>query len=85
MIQEGLLWFDDNPHRTMTDKLARAVQRYQQKYGHNPDVCYVNPAPLNGQDLSTDTVKVVPAKSVLPYHFWLGIYKKANRLQINSG
>jgi len=74
MIQEGLLWFDDNPTRPVRDKIERAVQRYQQKYGHNPDVCYVHPAQLKEGDLSlAEDVKVLPAKSVLPHHFWLGI------------
>ena len=72
MIQEGLLWFDDSPTRTASDKIGNAVRRYQQKYGHNPDVCYVHPAQL-GEDLSVEDVKVLPAKSVLPHHFWLGI------------
>jgi hypothetical protein len=78
MIQEGLLWFDDNPTRPVTDKIERAVQRYQQKYGHNPDVCYVHESEIRMQlkegDLRlAEDVKVVPAKSVLPHHFWLGI------------
>jgi hypothetical protein len=74
MIQEGLLWFDDNPTRAIGDKVERAVQRYQQKYGHNPDVCYVHPAHLKEGELSlADGVKVLPAKSVLPHHFWLGM------------
>ena len=83
MIQEGLLWFDDHPTRPVADKIERAVQRYQQKYGHNPDVCYVHESetiglPIGAQLKESDLrlaedVKVVPAKSVLPHHFWLGI------------
>jgi hypothetical protein len=74
MVQDGLLWFDDHPTRPVSDKIKRAVQRYQQKYGHNPDVCYVHPAQLKEGDLSlAEDVKVLPAKSVLPHHFWLGI------------
>jgi hypothetical protein len=82
MIQEGLLWFDDDPARATGDKIARAAQRYRQKYGHSPDVCYVHPAHLKeggtplkgvlGMGLSEE-IKVLPAKSVLPHHFWLGV------------
>jgi len=74
MIQEGLLWFDDDPERAMGDKIARAAQRYRQKYGHSPNVCYVHPAHLKegGMGLSEE-IKVLPAKSVLPHHFWLGV------------
>jgi hypothetical protein len=70
---EGLLWFDDSETRPVAQKIARAVARYQQKYHHDPDVCYVHPSTLNGQDLSTEAVKVLPARSVLPYHFWVGV------------
>ena len=78
MIQEGLLWFDDDPVRATSDKIARAVQRYQQKYGHRPDVCYVHPAHLKEGDVQpSDGIKVLPAKSVLPYHFWLGTQPEA--------
>ena len=74
MIQQGLLWFDDTPTRATSDKIAHAVARYRQKYGHAPDVCYVHPAHLNEGEVSlADGVKVLAAKSVLPNHFWLGI------------
>jgi hypothetical protein len=74
MIQEGLLWFDDDPARATGDKIARAAQRYRQKYGHSPDVCYVHPAHLKESSLGlSEEIKVLPAKSVLPHHFWLGV------------
>jgi len=75
MIQEGLLWFDDDPARTTGEKIARAAQRYRQKYGHSPDVCYVHPWQLKGRGigLSDGGIQVLPAKSVLPHHFWMGM------------
>ena len=84
MIQEGLLWFDDNPTRPVSDKIERAVQRYQQKYGHTPDVCYVHESEIRAQlkegELSlAEGVKVLPAKSVLPHHFWLGMAEATNK------
>lgn len=76
MIQEGLLWFDDSPTRATADKITRAIVRYRQKYGHNPDICYVNPACLAPSDMSEGAaVQVLAAKSVLPYHFWLGVHE----------
>ena len=79
MIQEGLLWFDDTATRPLADKVALAAQRYQQKYGHVPEVCYVHPDELKGQNASADTVKVLPAKMVLPHHFWLGVEIKSSK------
>jgi hypothetical protein len=74
MIIEGLLWFDDHPTRPVADKIERAVQRYTQKYGHAPDVCYIHPG--EGEADPAGSVKVLPAKSVLPYHFWIGVENK---------
>jgi len=90
MIQEGLLWFDDSPSRAVTEKIERAVQRYQQKYGHHPDVCYVHPAHLKEGEVSvadalgTTGVKVLPAKSVLPHHFWLGTLSQPGKGQTGA-
>jgi hypothetical protein len=80
VIQEGLLWFDDSPTRAMADKIGNAVRRYHQKYGHNPDVCYVHPAHLNEGHVSlADGIQVLPAKSVLPHHFWLGVLESSEK------
>ncbi len=81
MIQEGLLWYDDDPGRSIADKVSRAVQRYQQKHGHAPDVCYVHPGQVREEGLRVGVVniglvKVLPAKTVLPHHFWLGVLDK---------
>ena len=72
---DALLWFDDDPVRATSDKITRAVQRYQQKYGHSPDVCYVHPSALPGGELNVGQVKVLPAQTVLLHHFWLGTNK----------
>ena len=74
MIQEGLLWFDDSPTRAIADKIANAVARYRQKYGHEPDVCYVHPGNLyTAMTTVVAGVQVLAAKSVLPNHIWLGV------------
>ena len=79
MIQEGLLWFDSTKNRTLADKVRRAVQRYEQKHGHRPDVCCVHPY-NQGDVTEVDGIKVLTAKTVLPFHFWLGVLtKKAKR------
>jgi hypothetical protein len=75
-MQEGLLWFDDNPGRSLTDKVERAVKRYQQKYGHVPNVCYVHPTMIDtGEARPMRAVRVLPARTVLPNHFWVGRLK----------
>ena len=71
-MREGLLWFDDTV-RSLTDKIARAAERYQLKYGHTPNVCYVHPTMVNTQETQLGALRVLPTRTVLPNHFWLGV------------
>lgn len=73
-MKTGLLWFDNDPKTSLDEKVARAAAHYRQKYGRSATQCYVNPSLLA---TATDTVvagiRVKSSKTVLPYHFWLGI------------
>src|SRR5579862_2101450 len=40
----GLLWFDDDARRPISQKIAEAVQRYRERVGYEPTVCQLNPA-----------------------------------------
>jgi hypothetical protein len=71
MIQEGLLWFDDDPRWPTSAIVARAAARYKQKYGRKPNVCYVHPLTVIDQD-HVGEVEIMKATTVLPHHFWLG-------------
>lgn len=45
----GLLWFDDDPRRSVGEKAAAAARRYVEKFGRLPNVCYVHPSMLGGE------------------------------------
>ena len=82
----GMLWFDDDPKRTITEKVERAAQHYHAKYGVTPNLCYANPNTVV-EDAKALTIKLATAKagkdtqqvtvrqarSVLPNHFWIGV------------
>jgi len=36
-------------------------------------VCYVNPGQVSERELNIGPVKVLPAQTILPHHFWLGV------------
>lgn len=73
-MKQGLLWFDNDPKGSLEEKIARAAERYSQKFGHRPDTCYVNPQLVSSQEIVTSNgVRVMAAKHVLPHHFWLGV------------
>ena len=82
-MKEGLLWYDDSPGRDLADKVGRAAQRYRQKFGAAPDVCYVHPSALgsngNGKVRKVGKVRVASLPSVLRHHFWLGREEKRRK------
>lgn len=77
-MNEGLLWYDDDPGRDLAEKIGRAARRYRQKFGTSPDVCYVHPSALggNGKVRKVGEVSVAPLPSVLRHHFWVGREEK---------
>ena len=77
-MREGLLWYDDDPARDLTEKIGRAARRYRQKFGTSPDVCYVHPSAVsgNGKGRRVGKLHVAPLPSVLRHHFWLGREEK---------
>jgi len=80
-MKSGLLWYDADSKASLPDKVTRAAQRYRQKLGRCPTLCYVHPTVLAGYELElacrldggiTIRVRMVAAAQVLPHHFWLG-------------
>lgn len=69
----GMLWLDNDPARTLADKVARAVAHYQEKYGRLPMVCYINPNAIpDGMAMGAAAgVLIVQDKHTLPHHFLL--------------
>ncbi|MBN1954615.1 MAG: hypothetical protein JW900_06140 [Anaerolineae bacterium] len=75
----GLLWFDNDSRRGLKEKVLRAADHYQQKYGQRPNLCFVHPSMLkeNGDDeFRADGVQVRSGRAVLPHHFWIGVADK---------
>jgi len=76
----GMLWYDDDTKRKLDEKVARAAQYYQTKYGVAPTVCYLHPSML--ADPTDDapprpavagSVQLRSARTVLLNHFWIGL------------
>jgi len=70
----GMLWFDDSG-RPLNEKLNRAVDYYQEKYGETPTLCLVNPATLQKHEKDGVGMEIRGAALVMPDHFWVGIDK----------
>lgn len=68
----GMLWLDDDKRLTIDEKVKRAADYYQNKYGRSPDMCLVNKAML-AEEMRVDNIQVRPVRYVLPNHFWVGV------------
>ena len=72
-LKTGLLWYDDDPDRTLAQKIERAAVRYEQKLGERPTICLVDRKVLEeGAQLEIDGILVESSRSVLAKHLWLG-------------
>ena len=71
-MRVGWLWFDNDPGRTVEEKIQHAAERYRVKFGRTPDTCYVHPEAIAEEEWQCGAVHVVAARHILPHHFWLG-------------
>lgn len=78
-MQNGMLWFDKDPHTTLADKIERAADYYRQKYGRTPEVCLVHPSMLGKNEKLPGKIAVRPYRPVLPGYLWIGLGDSASR------
>ena len=71
-MNTGMMWLDTDSKLSLDEKIRRAAEYYQQKYGQQPDTCLVNKVMLAAEK-RVDMIEVHPARNVLPNHFWVGM------------
>ena len=80
----GMMWLDDDKRRSLEDKIRRAAEYYEHKYGQSPNQCYVNSNVIDVEK-EIGLLQVKPAANILPNHFWIGIQRKeSTRQTVNS-
>ncbi len=72
----GMLWFDNDTKSEIKTKIKRAAVYYQKKYGQFPNLCYVHPSMVNGDSVKAEGIEIRTTRSVLPHHFWIGVYSE---------
>lgn len=76
-MKTGMLWFD-NSQKSLKEKVEKAANYYQEKYGKVPTLCFVNPTTLAGNEGPSNGVDVQEARTVMPDHFWIGVDTKTS-------
>lgn len=81
----GMLWFDNDPKKSLQQKIDGAVQYYEKKYGRKPNLVFVHPTMMltpsqlgETQIVVTDLEKTDPSK---PFNelTYTGITVRSNR------
>lgn len=72
-MEIGMLWFDDDPKLDLIGKVSRAASYYLQRYGEEPNLCFVHPSMIPLPTAKTGQVTIQPNTTVLPHHFWIGV------------
>ncbi|MBC8331641.1 MAG: hypothetical protein H8E28_06645 [Anaerolineae bacterium] len=74
----GMLWFDNDKNSELNTKVERAAAYYQRKYGQSPNICFVHPSmiPVSEKQRKAAVIELRTSQSLLPNHFWLGIYSQ---------
>jgi hypothetical protein len=71
-----VLWYDDNPKKTVSTKIDEAVVRFTERYGRQPEVCMLNEIDFApGEQVSpahAPKLRVMHTKSVPTNYFWVG-------------
>ncbi len=67
----GMLWLDDDKSRTFEEKVRRAAEYYQGKYGRVPAFCVVNKKAVR-EPVVIDGIQVRGEETTLPHHFLIG-------------
>ena len=80
----GMLWKDDDARRSLEEKVMRAADYYQHKYGEQPTVCVVHPHMLPEGIEAMAGVRLLTAKTVQINHFWLGVENSAPQPRTRS-
>jgi hypothetical protein len=80
-MNTGMMWFDNDPKKSLDVKVLQAADYYQHKYGRSPDMCMVNPGSLaksesQAEPLLAGSIVIKPLRSVLPGHLWIGVDEK---------
>ncbi len=71
MMQIGLLWYD-NGNSELPLKVSQAVKRYRERFGAEPNVCYVPPENLPNGEQQVEGVAVRASPRILRHHLWVG-------------
>ena len=74
-VDIGMLWFDNDMQLVIFSKVQKAAAYYRNKYGEEPNLCFVHPSMISDEKADAGSVEVWSNATVLPHHFWIGVHQ----------
>jgi hypothetical protein len=71
-MQVGLMWYDDDPRKSLETKIEQAAARYCEKFGREPTACYVSTA-SGAAGGRRGGLRVVPLRTLRANYLWIGV------------
>jgi hypothetical protein len=72
-MEQGLLWFDNNPNIDLAEKIKQAAARYRARMKQQPTVCYICKSECADNLEPVGKIVIKPARYVRPNYLLIGI------------
>lgn len=71
-MSTGLLWYDNDKNKSMTQKVVDAKERYAQRFQRPANLAYVNSSDFPFVGI-VDGIEILSKHTILPNHVWVGV------------
>ena len=68
LVDYGMLWFDNDPKLDFLSKVQNAAAYYHEKYGIEPNLCFVHPNMIANMTTDSCSMAVWSSPTILPHH-----------------
>jgi hypothetical protein len=69
----GMIWFDNDPQKNINEKIRNAIKYYQNKFGSQPTICYINPKLQEKFLESEQEIEISFNNNLSPDYIWVGL------------
>jgi len=69
----GMIWFDNDPQKSINEKINFAIQYYQKKFGSEPTLCFLHPIFMDKTLDLNSNIEFNFNKNLSPDHIWVGM------------
>lgn len=72
-----MIWFDNDPQKNINEKIRMAMKFYQNKFGSQPTICYLNPKQQEKFLVTEQDIEINYNVNLSPDYIWVGIRRSS--------